>query len=140
MTVSCEHKIKYKSTIYFCGRGLILTDVRVGTVKTLETGIKLISWEFNGDVSWSVTLRDLTDLLDISYRPKQLLVRVDSENYYKIKRQNFNKVSMWDYEEIFDSKSEYLINTTGIIELISTSKKDEARIILKYILESIKSI
>ena len=47
---------------------------------------------------------------------------------------------MWDYEEIFDSKSEYLINTTGIIELISTSKKDEARIILKYILDSIKNI
>ena len=39
--------------------------VRAGTVKTLKTGIKLISWEFNGEVSWSVTLRDLTDLLDI---------------------------------------------------------------------------
>ncbi len=114
--------------------------VRAGTVKTLETGLKLISWEFNGDVSWSVTLRDLTNLLDICYRPKQLLVRVDTENYYKIRRHNFNKVSMWDYEEIFNSKSEYLINTTGIIELISTSKKDEARIILKYILESIKNI
>ena len=126
--------------MFVCGRDWFLMGVRAGTVKTLKTGIKLISWEFNGEVSWSITLRDLTDLLDICYRPKQLLVRVDNENYCKIKRHNFNKVSMWDYEEIFDSKSEYLINTTGIIELISTSKKDEARIILKYILDSIKNI
>ena len=114
---------------------------RVGSVKTIylmNRPIKLIVWRVDEEPEYSMTLRQLTELMDINYRPQQLLKRVSEENYCYVEQEEFESATPWDYNQIFEGKNEYLVNQAGLIEITATSKKQNSKDILKKVLKQIK--
>ena len=102
--------------------------------------INLLYWEICGTLQWCISLKELSKILGMQYRPSQIISRLSEENWNVVTRDEFEGTSIWDYDELFSGQLQYLVNIEGIKEILLTSKKKNRKKFLKVAKEILENI